>query len=304
MGVVSSLARLYIKVPEDIFHFLSLSQHLTIRDSPQGFLLLLVILCAVFNLCHGQRLEATAIQAVLLEGLQLVLAHVVDQAGPDGVAQHIDGRPEAVQQPIDGQDDGDVLGGEAHGVEHHDHRDEASLRDSSGADGGRSGRDGDGDDLPDTELHAAHLRYENGRHRLVQGRPVHIDGGPDGQHEARNPRINAVFLLEQVDGDGQRSRGGGGAERGRESVGHVGDEPERHLPRADGEYDGEDDEAMDEEAGQNCGEVEAELSCHQTHVLHLKDLSPNEEEDADGGQVDDKGGNSHHSLRETSEKVQ
>ena len=32
-----------------------------------------------------------------------------------------------VEEPVDGEDDGDVLSGQTHGVEHHDHRDEAGL---------------------------------------------------------------------------------------------------------------------------------------------------------------------------------
>ena len=40
-----------------------------------------------------------------------------------------------------------------------------------------------------------------------------------------DPGVDAVLLLEEVDGDGQRGRGGRGAESRRESVRHVGDEP-------------------------------------------------------------------------------
>ncbi len=39
-----------------------------------------------------------------------------------------------------------------------------------------------------------------------------------------DPWVDAVFLLEQPDGDGQSGRGRGGAESRRESVGHVGNE--------------------------------------------------------------------------------
>ena len=48
--------------------------------------------------------------------------------------------PEPVEQPIDGQDERDVLGGQPHRVEHHDHGDEARLRDPRGADRGRRRR--------------------------------------------------------------------------------------------------------------------------------------------------------------------
>lgn len=45
------------------------------------------------------------------------------------------------QQPIDGNDDRDILGGQADRVQYHDHGHQASLRDASGTDRGRSCRD-------------------------------------------------------------------------------------------------------------------------------------------------------------------
>jgi hypothetical protein len=42
-----------------------------------------------------------------------------------------------------------------------------------------------------------------------------------------NPGIDPVLLFEEVDGDRKRGRGGGSSESRRESVGHVGDEPEK-----------------------------------------------------------------------------
>ena len=47
--------------------------------------------------------------------------------------------------------------------------------------------------------------------------------------------MHSILLLEQVDGDGQRGRGGGRAERRRDGVHHVPDERERKLPRAQSE---------------------------------------------------------------------
>jgi hypothetical protein len=42
-----------------------------------------------------------------------------------------------------------------------------------------------------------------------------------------NPGVDPVLLFEEVDGDRKRGRGGGSSESRRESVGHVGDEPEK-----------------------------------------------------------------------------
>ena len=53
--------------------------------------------------------------------------------------KHLNG-PEPVEQPVDGQDERDILGGQPHRVQDHDHGDEARLRDPRGADGGRRRR--------------------------------------------------------------------------------------------------------------------------------------------------------------------
>ena len=42
-----------------------------------------------------------------------------------------------------------------------------------------------------------------------------------------HPGVDAVLLLEQVDGDGQRGRGRRSSESRRESIRHVGDKPEK-----------------------------------------------------------------------------
>ena len=59
-----------------------------------------------------------------------------------------------------------------------------SLRDSSCSDAGHCCGDGDGDDLSDREDHSADLRDEDRRHRLVQGRAVHVDRRADRQNES------------------------------------------------------------------------------------------------------------------------
>ena len=64
---------------------------------------------------------------VQVHGVQLALAQVVDNPGPDRVADDVDGGPAPVQEPVHGQDDGDVIRGEAHRLQDHHHCHESSL---------------------------------------------------------------------------------------------------------------------------------------------------------------------------------
>ena len=88
------------------------------------------------------------------------------------------------QEPVDCDDHGDVLGGEVEGGEHQQHGDQTGGGHRGGADGGRRGGQRDDDNLPQVELHCVHLRNEDGGHRLVQRRPVHVHGGTYGQHKS------------------------------------------------------------------------------------------------------------------------
>jgi hypothetical protein len=45
---------------------------------------------------------------------------------------------ESSQQPVDGDDNCDILSGQANGIQHHDHRDETSLRNACGTNRGGS----------------------------------------------------------------------------------------------------------------------------------------------------------------------
>ena len=61
----------------------------------------------------------------------------------------------------------------------------------------------DGEDLSKVEVHVVDLGDEDGRHSLVEGGAVHVDGGPHGEDEARHPLVHAVVLLQTAEGDGQ-----------------------------------------------------------------------------------------------------
>lgn len=47
---------------------------------------------------------------------------------------------------------------------------------------------------------------KDGCHGLVECSAVHIDGGPDGQHEAYDAPVNVVVLKEALEGDRQSGR--------------------------------------------------------------------------------------------------
>ena len=115
--------------------------------------------------------------------------------------------------------------------------------------------------------------------------------------------VDAIFLLKQLDGDWQSSRGRGRAESCGESVGHVCDEPEWHGASADSKDDGQDYEAVQAQANQDSGEVQTQLASNHVEVSHLQDLATDEEEHAHWGEVDDPGGDGHHGLGKAGEEI-
>lgn len=236
--------------------------------------------------------------------LQLRLAQVVDDAGAQRVAHHVHQGAEAVEQPVYGDDEGHVLGGQADGVQHHDHGDEPCLGDARRAYAGEGGRDADRHDVAEAERDAAGLRDEERGHGLVQRRAVHVDGGADGHDEARDAHVHAVELLEAVHGHGQRGGAGRCPERGGQRLPHVGQEPERQLPRHDGEHDGQQDEAVDEETQQHRHEVHAQLADDDAEVRHLEQLGGDQEQDSDRRHPDDPVGDVHHGRAEALEELE
>ena len=52
----------------------------------------------------------------------------------------------------------------------------------------------DGDDLAEVQLVVVDLSDEDGGHRLVERRAVHVDGGADRQHEADDAAVDVVVL--------------------------------------------------------------------------------------------------------------
>lgn len=54
---------------------------------------------------------------------------------------------------------------------------------------------------------------KDGRHGLVERRAVHVDRGPDRQHEADDAPVDVVVLQEALEGDRQRGRTAEGKRR-------------------------------------------------------------------------------------------
>lgn len=47
---------------------------------------------------------------------------------------------------------------------------------------------------------------KDGRHGLVERGAIHVDGGPDRQHEADDASVDVVVLKEALEGDRQSGR--------------------------------------------------------------------------------------------------
>ena len=252
---------------------------------------------------------------------QFVLTQVTDNAGPDGVSQDVGGGPEPVQQPVHGEDHGDEVAGETHGVQDHHHGHQTSLGDSSGSNAGAGGGDGDGEDLTNGGVHVLHLSYEDGRHRLVESRPVHVDGGSNGENEPGDPRVDAVLLFQTVHGDGERSRAGGGAPSRHDGLTLVSNEPEDSIsvqtetmtvgllpewqfPTGDGVDERQDQQPVDAEAEHHHEEVPAQLLELGANIFHLEELAGHQEADSNGSEVDDPGRDLHHDDAAALEELQ
>jgi len=99
------------------------------------------------------------------------------------VSETVGGGSKTVQQPIDGQNQTDVLDGQSDRVEYDQHGDQSSLWNSCGADGGK--RRGHGDDrlASDSQIKAQCLGDKDRSDRFVKSRSIHVDGGAEGDHK-------------------------------------------------------------------------------------------------------------------------
>ena len=62
----------------------------------------------------------------------------------------------------------------------------------------------DRDDLTGVKVNVVDLRDEDRRHRFVERRAVHVDGGADRKYEATDATINAGVLLQTAHRDRKR----------------------------------------------------------------------------------------------------
>ena len=83
-------------------------------------------------------------------------------------------------------------------------------------------------------VHPDHLGDEDGRHGLVEGSAVHVDGGADGEDEPGYPLVHSAALLQAGHCHRQRGRaascpkssGQGGAHLGQDNQSS---EPSKHF---------------------------------------------------------------------------
>lgn len=66
----------------------------------------------------------------------------------------------------------------------------------------------DGEDLSGVQLGVVELSDEDSGDALENGRPVHVNGGPDGKDEAADAFVHAVVLLHTFDHGGKSCRTG------------------------------------------------------------------------------------------------
>ena len=158
----------------------------------------------ILDFRHGHGLKPALHFAFVGSLFQVVFAEFVDQTSADGVSKNVNCRTESancidfktlqdlekfkfsvpVKKPIDCQDQSNIFSWQTNGVQNHDHGDQTSLWNTSGANGSCSSRNGHRDDLSDTHLHLTNLRNENGGHSLVQCGTIHINCSPNRKHKS------------------------------------------------------------------------------------------------------------------------
>lgn len=73
----------------------------------------------------------------------------------------------------------------------------------------------DRDNLSEVQVEVVDLGDEDGSQSLVEGGPVHVNGGSHREHEPGDALVHAVVLFQALEGDGQ------GGRTGDRNTGHV-----------------------------------------------------------------------------------
>lgn len=64
----------------------------------------------------------------------------------------------------------------------------------------------DRNNLSKVQIKVVNLSDENGSQSLVEGGPVHVNGGPHREHESGDAFVHTVVLFQALEGDGQGGR--------------------------------------------------------------------------------------------------
>lgn len=60
----------------------------------------------------------------------------------------------------------------------------------------------DCNNLSKVQFKVVNLSNENGSQSLIEGGPIHVDGGPYREHESGNAFVHAIVLFQALEGDG------------------------------------------------------------------------------------------------------
>ena len=110
-----------------------------------------------------------------------------------------------LHKPVDGPEEGDVLDGSFNGREHNQHEDKGGAGHAGRGDGGGGRGQHDGHQDAGVQGDVVHLGDEDRGDRDEEGGAVHVDRGPDREHELGDPGVDLVVLLHAAEGHRESS---------------------------------------------------------------------------------------------------
>src|SRR5271157_5716361 len=117
--------------------------------------------------------------------------NAVEEDGDGHVAEDVGCGPAAVQEPVDGWQNGDLLGGETHRGEYQGERDETAGGYATGAHAGNQSGQYDDHLVDETQRIAQRLGHEQRGRRLVERGAVVVEVGADACRQlARSSRVS------------------------------------------------------------------------------------------------------------------
>ena len=130
---------------------------------------------------------------------------------------HVNGAEDAHNHAHDGR-------GQAHGVQQHDGKHDATGWDARGADGDQGGQENEHGLLSQGEVHAVDLGNEDDGDGVIDGNAVHVDGGPQRQGEGGQLAFDMELLFRHFETDRQGAGTAGGAEGHQPDAGELAEE--------------------------------------------------------------------------------